>query len=267
MSPLTKLVWFREQDAKTFAAARKWVGIKDYLFHRLTGEYVIDHSCASGTGLMELSTLDWDAEALAVAGIAADRLPRARADHARRGARRGRRRSARARRRHAGRRGRRRRAAGEPRSRRGPSRRRGAARSGPAERSASSSSSRRSTRAAASSATPSTPGRWIVGGAINNGGVVLQWAEKALTPDFGRARRGRAARARGLGAGRQRRAADAALPAVRARAALERAGARRLRRAHERARPRAPRARCARGGLPAARARAALRRGGGQRGP
>ena len=30
-----------------------------------------------------------------------------------------------------------------------------------------------------------TPGRWVVGGAINNGGVVLQWAEKALTPDFG----------------------------------------------------------------------------------
>jgi gluconokinase len=29
-----------------------------------------------------------------------------------------------------------------------------------------------------------TPGRWIVGGAINNGGVVLQWAGEALAPDL-----------------------------------------------------------------------------------
>jgi gluconokinase len=30
-----------------------------------------------------------------------------------------------------------------------------------------------------------TPGRWIVGGAINNGGVVLRWAGEALAPDLG----------------------------------------------------------------------------------
>ncbi|HEY8582226.1 MAG TPA: FGGY-family carbohydrate kinase, partial [Capillimicrobium sp.] len=30
-----------------------------------------------------------------------------------------------------------------------------------------------------------TPGRWSVGGAINNGGVVLQWAGEALAPDLG----------------------------------------------------------------------------------
>jgi gluconokinase len=30
-----------------------------------------------------------------------------------------------------------------------------------------------------------TPGRWVVGGAINNGGVVLQWAGEALAPDLG----------------------------------------------------------------------------------
>ena len=32
--------------------------------HRLTGEWVMDHSCASGTGLMALQTLDWDEQAL-----------------------------------------------------------------------------------------------------------------------------------------------------------------------------------------------------------
>jgi gluconokinase len=30
-----------------------------------------------------------------------------------------------------------------------------------------------------------TPGRWVVGGAINNGGVVLQWAADTLAPDLG----------------------------------------------------------------------------------
>jgi gluconokinase len=29
-----------------------------------------------------------------------------------------------------------------------------------------------------------TPGRWTVGGAINNGGVVLEWAHDALAPDL-----------------------------------------------------------------------------------
>jgi gluconokinase len=29
------------------------------------------------------------------------------------------------------------------------------------------------------------PGRWIVGGAVNNGGVVLRWAGEALAPDLG----------------------------------------------------------------------------------
>jgi gluconokinase len=30
-----------------------------------------------------------------------------------------------------------------------------------------------------------TPGHWVVGGAINNGGVVLRWAGEALAPDLG----------------------------------------------------------------------------------
>ena len=44
-----------------------------------------------------------------------------------------------------------------------------------------------------------TADRWVVGGAINNGGVVLGWAGDALAPDLVDAARGRAA-----GPGRQR---------------------------------------------------------------
>ena len=66
-----------------------------------------------------------------------------------------------------------------------------------------------------------TPGRWVVGGAINNGGVVLRWAGEALAPDLGDHAEAAAARPGRARPARQRRADHAALPALRARAALE----------------------------------------------
>jgi gluconokinase len=75
MAPLPKLVWFREVDPETFAAARRWVGIKEYVIARLTGEWVTDISVASATGLLELARLDWDEQALELAGIERAQLP------------------------------------------------------------------------------------------------------------------------------------------------------------------------------------------------
>jgi gluconokinase len=75
MSPLVKLRWFAEEDARTAADVRHWCGVKDHLLRELTGELVTDHSLASGTGLFNLGELDWDAEALDYAGVDRDRLP------------------------------------------------------------------------------------------------------------------------------------------------------------------------------------------------
>jgi gluconokinase len=69
MSPLPKLVWMRETLPDTFTAAARFIGIKEYVFHRFFGRYVVDHSIASATGLFDITTLQWDREALAVAGI------------------------------------------------------------------------------------------------------------------------------------------------------------------------------------------------------
>ena len=74
MSPLAKLVWFRKQDRAVFDAARRWVGLKELITARLTDGWVIDHSCATGTGLLALATLDWDPEALALADVTATQL-------------------------------------------------------------------------------------------------------------------------------------------------------------------------------------------------
>ncbi len=76
MAPLPKLMWFREHEPETFAAVARWGGLKELVLERLTGTWAIDHSCASGTGLMALDDLDWDAEALDLAGVGADRLGR-----------------------------------------------------------------------------------------------------------------------------------------------------------------------------------------------
>jgi gluconokinase len=75
MSPLAKLAWFREEDPETFARARCWVGIKEYLLLRLCGGTPrVDRSVASTTGLYDVIAGDWDTTALDLAGVRRDQL-------------------------------------------------------------------------------------------------------------------------------------------------------------------------------------------------
>jgi len=76
MSPLTKLMWMKDNAPELFATAHKFIGVKEYIFQRLFGTYVIDYSIASATGLFNLEQLDWDGLALSQAGIQAERLSR-----------------------------------------------------------------------------------------------------------------------------------------------------------------------------------------------
>lgn len=74
MSPLTKLVWFQKHDRDVFTAVYKWLSIKEYVFYRLFNQFVVDYSIASATGLFNLENLDWDEEALRLAGISSEQL-------------------------------------------------------------------------------------------------------------------------------------------------------------------------------------------------
>ena len=76
MSPLSKLVWLKAEKPEVFEHAAKFIGIKSYIFHQLFGEYVADHSIASATGLFNLDQLDWDQGALQTAGVTAGKLPK-----------------------------------------------------------------------------------------------------------------------------------------------------------------------------------------------
>lgn len=76
MAPLSKLLWLREEKPEIFHKATKFIGIKEYVFHELFGEYVVDYSIASATGLFNIHTLDWDDEALTTAQITKAQLPK-----------------------------------------------------------------------------------------------------------------------------------------------------------------------------------------------
>jgi gluconokinase len=184
MAPLAKLAWFAENDPATFAAARRWVGVKELVVARLAGTWALDHSTASGTGLLDLEALDWDRGALDLASIGPDRLAalvpsterfELRPDVAAElgldgrvplivGAGDG------------------------PLANLGV----GAVEPGVAACSIGTSGALRLMvqrpavdRARRLFCYALTPGRWVVGGAISNGGVVLQWAGAALAPDLG----------------------------------------------------------------------------------
>lgn len=75
MSPMVRLRWLGEHEPTLWGRVRQWCGVKDWVLSRLTGRLVVDHSFASGTGLLDMSTLDWSPEALALAGVDAERLP------------------------------------------------------------------------------------------------------------------------------------------------------------------------------------------------
>ncbi|MGB6177975.1 gluconokinase [Carnobacterium sp.] len=69
MSPLTKLIWLREEHAELFNKAKKFIGIKEYIFFQLFGRYMIDYSVASSTGLFNIRDFKWDDSALTIAKI------------------------------------------------------------------------------------------------------------------------------------------------------------------------------------------------------
>ncbi|WP_347158095.1 gluconokinase [Pontibacter chitinilyticus] len=75
MSPLPKLCWLREHEPEVFRQTYKFIGIKEFVLFRLFGVYKTDYSIASATGLFNIFTLQWHTEALQVAGITPALLP------------------------------------------------------------------------------------------------------------------------------------------------------------------------------------------------
>lgn len=74
MSPLTKLLWLKNEHREIFDKTSKFIGIKEFIFYHFFGKYIVDYSIASATGMMNLEQLKWDKEVLQLIGISEERL-------------------------------------------------------------------------------------------------------------------------------------------------------------------------------------------------
>jgi xylulokinase len=73
--PVAKMMWLRKHEPDVFRRTACFLQAKDYLVFRLTGRLCTDLSDASGTQLLDITSLEWSAEVLQAAGIEARVLP------------------------------------------------------------------------------------------------------------------------------------------------------------------------------------------------
>jgi xylulokinase len=64
-----KLMWYRDHEPKLFEAIDKFLGTKDYINFKLTGQLVTDHSYASGCGVYDLNAWNYSSDLVAASGI------------------------------------------------------------------------------------------------------------------------------------------------------------------------------------------------------
>lgn len=74
MAPLCKIIWVRENDPELFAATYKFISIKEFIWYRLFNEFKIDYSIASATGLFDIQNLTWNITTCTLAGITTQQL-------------------------------------------------------------------------------------------------------------------------------------------------------------------------------------------------
>jgi gluconokinase len=74
MAPVAKLLWLRAHRPDIFAAATRYVSLKEWIWRRWLGAWEVDTSIASATGLYNLRENAWDQDALRLTGIDATRL-------------------------------------------------------------------------------------------------------------------------------------------------------------------------------------------------
>lgn len=75
MYPMAKIAWLRKERPDVYNRSSYFGSIKDYAFRILTGQWVVDRSIASGSGLYNLFHLEWDQELLKYLSISEGALP------------------------------------------------------------------------------------------------------------------------------------------------------------------------------------------------
>jgi gluconokinase len=76
MLPIAKLRWLADEEPALFARTARFVGLKELLVHRWTGEWLIDWGIAAATGMFAFTPRTWSARALELARVEPGRLSR-----------------------------------------------------------------------------------------------------------------------------------------------------------------------------------------------
>lgn len=74
--PLAKIRWLTDTHADVAERTHRWVSFPEYLQLRILGRLSVSVSMASGTGLLNRTQLDWDTEAIQIAGTRRQLLSR-----------------------------------------------------------------------------------------------------------------------------------------------------------------------------------------------
>lgn len=74
MTPLCKIMWLRNNERALFDKAYKFLSIKEYIWHHLFGDFQIDYSIACATGLFDIERLTWNNTACKLADITTEKL-------------------------------------------------------------------------------------------------------------------------------------------------------------------------------------------------
>src|SRR2546426_3890476 len=69
-----RLRWLRATRRTAVRRTVRWISLGEYLYQELHGDARVSHSIASGTGLLDVNRCRWDADPLRLAGITAEQL-------------------------------------------------------------------------------------------------------------------------------------------------------------------------------------------------
>ncbi len=70
-----RLRWWVEEQPEITRKTRHFIAIKDWVAYQLTGKLATDIGLASTTGLLDINSYKWDDEAVNISGVSKDQLP------------------------------------------------------------------------------------------------------------------------------------------------------------------------------------------------
>ena len=74
MTPVCKLKWIKDNRRQVFDETHKFISIKEFVWFKLFGQFEVDYSIASATGLFDILELKWNEVALSYCGVTQEKL-------------------------------------------------------------------------------------------------------------------------------------------------------------------------------------------------